>query len=888
MDAELWPRAVELFHAALDQPEGEQAEFVIAGTGDDPALREAVLTMLDEDRRGVSRLERGVAEVIGHLDVELDTSSAFEPPGRIGHYEREGFLGRGGMGAVWKYRRPDTNRPMAIKFLLQEGRLPAVRRRRFAREIYTLARLRQPHIVSFHDAGTLEDGTPWFAMDCVEEHTQGLRFTGYCRESGRSVEEQLGLFRTVCEAVLYAHRQGIIHRDLKPSNILIDREGEPRIVDFGIARELEEPGNGEDATSPTERFMSTGYAAPEWIREGRIGVYTDVYALGVILYEVLTGRHPYRQDGPMGEDDAQKLPEKPSAVVRREASTAQPGARLSRSEWSDLDKLCLTAMHPDLKQRYPSVESLLRDVDHYLKHEPLDAQPGLLRYRAGKFVRRHRRGMAAAAAALALVAALIAGFTWRLALERNLARAEAERVRRVQDFMTGLLQGGDQEAGPTVDLRVSDMVDRGIQQAGALANEPRIQADLYQTLGTMAQKLGRLDQADALLQRALDEHQGLATPDPASTARNRFILGLLRADRGKAKQGEQMIRQALAEIEAAGSQGDPANRQLLGEAQLALGAAMIAAGEQKDAIPVVQRAVTTLRSVSTGTSTPALGRAYATLGDAEIYLGKYGEAAAADRQALAIDRATYGDRHPHLAEDLSNIAQIDEVRGRYTEAEPLERQSLAIMQGWYGPEHPETARKMTTLASTLVYENKTAEADGLLARALAIEERVYGSESVHVAYVLNSIGSATLLEKRFDEAERDFERVGAIHKQAYGDADYRVAVALGKLASVYQQQNRYPEGERLLRDVVDRFTRAMGAGNIQTAMSQVRLGRTLLHENKYAEAALYSRAGYETLSRQTSSTTSYVIGSRHDLALEYAALGQPEQARRFADPPPAH
>jgi serine/threonine-protein kinase len=582
----------------------------------------------------------------------------------------------------------------------------------------------------------------------------------------------------------------------------------------------------------------------------------------------------------MAEDYAHRLPEKPSAVVRREAS-AGPETRLSRAEWSDLDKLCLTAMHPDMRQRYPSVESLLREIDHYLHNEPLDAQPGLLRYRAGKFVRRHRRGLAASAAALALVTAMIAGFTWRLTRERNLARAEAARVRRVQDFMTGLLQGGDQEAGPTVDLRVSAMVDRGIEQAGALANEPRIQADLYQTLGTMAQKLGRLDQADALLQKALDEHQALATPDPATTAGNRFALGLLRADRGKAKEGEQMVRRALAEIEAL----KPTNPQLLGEAQLALGAAMIAAGEQKDAVPILLQAAATLQSLSGGAAAPALGRAYATLGDAEVYLGKYGEAEAADRQALAVDRATYGERHPHIAEDLSNIAQIDELRGRYAEAEPLERESLAIMQGWYGPEHPETARKMTTLSATLLYENRDAEADGLLARALAIQERVYGSESVHVAYVVNAMGMLNLHEKRYDEAERDYRRVESIYKQAYGDADYRVAVALGNLASVYLAAKRYPESERLLRDVVDRFTRALGATNIQTGMSQVRLGRTLLHENKYAEAATYSRAGYDTLSKQTSSTTSYVTGSRHDLAIEYTALGQPEQARQFADPP---
>jgi serine/threonine-protein kinase len=882
MDRELWPRAVELFHAALDRPEAEQAEFVAAGSEGNPELRDAVLGMLDEDRRGVSRLRRGVAEFVGLMSSEFDSSKPFSPPNRIGPYQGEGFLGRGGMGAVWKYVRVDTGLPVAIKFLLLDGGLPEVRRRRFAQEIQTLAKLRHPHIVSFHDAGALEDGTPWFVMDFVEEHVQGARFTDYCREPGQPITERLRLFRVVCEAVLHAHQQGIIHRDLKPSNILIDRDGQPRVVDFGIARELQEPGERDDATSLTQRFMSPDYAAPEWKREGRVGVYTDVYSLGVILYEILTGQHPYRKSvtgrDSVGEDFTRKLPEKPSAVVRR-ALSAQSEAKLSRAEWSDLDKLCLTAMHPDPAERYRSVESLLRDVDHYLNHEPLDAQPGLLRYRTAKFVRRHRRGFATAAAALVLLAALIAGFTWRLARERNLAQAEAARVRSIQDFMTGLLQGGDEEAGPTVDFRVSAMIDRGIQQAGALGNDHRLQADLYQTLGTMAQKLGRLDQAEALLEKALDEHQSLAPADPAGTVSNRIALGLLRANKGNAKEGEQLARRALVEAQAL----RPANPLLLAESELALGTAMVLAGEQKDAVPVLRQAVAALQSLPSGGATQ-LGRAYAVLGEAKLYLGEYGEAETLYRQALAADRATYGDRHPHIAEDLGGIAEVLEVRGHYAEAEPLERQAVAIMQGWYGPDHPETARKMTTLASTLVYENKEAEADDLLGRALAIQERVYGDQHPKVAYVLNSIGSATLYERRYAEAERDFERVASIYRGFYGDSDYRVAVALGNLASVYQAEKRYPECERLLRDVVERFARSLGPANIQTGMAQVRLGRTLLQENKYDEAAMYSGAGYETLSKQTSSTTSFVAGSRHDLALEYVALGQPEKARQYSDP----
>jgi eukaryotic-like serine/threonine-protein kinase len=883
MDGVLWLRIVDIFHAALERPQAEQAAFVAAASDGNGEVEREVLAMLDEDRRGVSRLQRGIGEAAGEAFGESIEIPAYVPPERIGPYERREFLGRGGMGAVWKAVRSDTRLPAAIKVLLPLDPLPAALRKRFAGEINALARLRHPHIVSFHDAGVLDDGTPWFVMDYVEEYVRGMAFTAYCRLPGRSIQERLRLFRVVCEAVLYAHLQGIIHRDLKPSNILIAKDGSPRIVDFGIARELQASGGLAEATLPSERFMSPGYAAPEWKDKGEVGVYTDVYSLGIILYEMLAGRHPYRKppqaSGVIDEQGWRNLPERPSVAAQANPSKGDE-LKLARWAWKDLDNLCLMAMHPDLRQRYASVESLLRDVDHYLTNEPLDAQPGLLLYRAGKFLRRHRRAVLATVTALALVVSMASAFMWQLARERNQAVAEAARVRHIQDFMTNLLQGGDQNAGPAANLPVTAMIDRGVKEADTLSDEPMVQADLYQTLGTMSQKLGRLDQAEILLERSLKERRSLRSPDPAEIASTQIALAMVWSDEGKTKEAVRLVQRSLDEIRSHAT----SSKVSIGKAQLALGNAMIAAGEQSRAIGILRQAISTIQTAE-GSRSADLARALGTLADAEVYSANYDVADSLNRKALAIDRAVYGENHPHVADDLGDLAQSLEVRGYYAQAETLEREALAIMEKWYGPDHPETARKLTTLASTLTYEDKNTEAHKLLERALAIQERVYGPQHPRVAYVLNAMASVELGERAFQAAERDDSRVADIYRQAYGDQDYRVAVALGNLASVYQAEKHYAKCESLLLDVIGRFTRAVGARNINTGMARVRLGMALLQDGKYRASVEQSLAGYEILDKQMNPDSGWIEGARRDLAEGYTELGEAQNAEEFRAKP---
>src|ERR1700730_1423709 len=409
MDRARWDRIQKLFHDAADVPQGEQRVFLEAACGDDEELVVEVLNMLDQDANGHSLLDRNIA------DIAQETLANAIPASLIlkefGPYRIMKLLGEGGMGVVYLAERRDLGTEVAIK-VLRDAWLSPARRERFASEQRTLAQLNHPLIARLYDADTLDDGTPWFVMEYVD----GVPLTQYCREHECSVEERLHLFRSVCEAVQHAHANAVIHRDLKPSNILVKSDGSIRLLDFGIAKQLESLDLQVDQTMTGLRMMTPAYASPEQIRGDRVGISTDVYSLGVILYELLTGQLPFDLSGLTPAEAASIIaehePGKPSAAVRRTTDSDANSHALSwrKTSWADLDVPCLNAMHKDPRRRYQSVEALIRDIDHYLNGEPLEARPDTLRYRTAQVVRRHRRAVAAATLVFALLIGIVTFF----------------------------------------------------------------------------------------------------------------------------------------------------------------------------------------------------------------------------------------------------------------------------------------------------------------------------------------------------------------------------------------------------------------------------------------------------------------------------------------------
>ena len=866
MDAERWVLVQSLFHGASDLPLGERRPFLDAACVNDPELLTEVEALLDADERGVDILDRGVADVAR----AVLGGEASAPGQRIGRYRIERLIGEGGMGIVYLAERDtEVGGKVAIK-ILRDAWLSPARRERFANEQRTLAQLTHPSIARFYDADTLTNGTPWFAMEYVE----GVPLNVHCASRVCSITERLRLFRIVGEAVHYAHRHLVIHRDLKPSNILVRPDGTVALLDFGIAKQLESLEAPVEHTRTGLRFMTPAYAAPEQLRGDRAGVQTDVYSLGVVLYELLAGRLPFdlahRTPGEAQTIILEHDPVKPSAVAKRVAERS--GIPAGAASWADLDVLCLTAMHKDPARRYQSVEALMRDVDHYLKDEPLEARSDSMRYRAVKFAKRNRRPLIGVALAGTLGIALTAFYTVGLARARNAAIAEAARTQRIQRFMTNLFEGGDETTGPAESLRVVTLVDRGVRQARALDRDPAIQAELYTTLGSIYQQLGQLDRADSLIRAGLDERRSVFGPDHPEVASSLVMLGLLRSDQAKLDEAEHLVRDGFA----MDARHLPATDPAIARAAAALGRVLRERGQYDSAVAVLQDAVR-LQSVPGADSTD-LSETLTTLANTQYYAGHYATSDSLNRRVLAMDRALHGDRNPSVADDLINLGAIEHDLGHYPEAERFYREALDIDRAWYGPENPETASILPMLARTLIAEKQYDEAVSMLRQGLAIQEKTYGPVHPRVASALNALGLAALAQGDLDGAERDFTRMGDIYRAVYGDQHYTVGIAQSDLGSVYAKRENYPKAERYLRDAVRRLTAAQGADHLNTGVARIKLGEVLLADGRFDEARRESLMGYGIVAKQAGTGDTWLVTARKDIAAESAAVN-----RKLAD-----
>ena len=752
MDAQRWERIQALFHRAADLPAAEQATLLDQECQGEPELAAEVAALLREDASGSTLLDAGLAHLADR--VLGDPPSPALPRQEFGRYRIKSMLGEGGMGVVYLAERMDLGGLVAIK-ILRDAWLSPARRDRFANEQRTLAQLNHPAIARLYDADTMGDGTPWFVMEYVE----GVPLTTYGVEHRLSVADRLRLFRAVCEAVQYAHRHLIIHRDLKPSNILVRPDGTVVLLDFGISKQIDSLDGPADKTHTAMRFMTLAYAAPEQMRGGQSGVYTDVYSLGVVLYELLTERLPFDVgQRSLGEAESFILnhePVRPSAVARRVAERAGDGARrsmVSRASWSDLDVLCLTAMHKDSQRRYRSVEALIRDVDHYLRGEPLDARPDSARYRLTKFMTRYRRPISAATLVVMGAIATIAFYTVRLKAARDAAVAQVARTQRIQRFMLNLFNGDDNTAGPSDSLHVVTMVGRGVREARMLDDEPGVQAALYGTLGGIYQRLGNVDRADTLLRAALERQRKLS-PDNPDVAASLVALGLLRSEQARYDEAEQLVREGLAMSKRELPAADPA----IGRQTMALGQVMDDRGSFDSAIAILGDAVR-LQS-RPGIDPVDLSESLNRLANSHYYVGHYAVSDSLNRLGLAMDRRIYGERNPQVADDLINLGAVQHDLGHYHEAEAYLRQALSIDREWYGDDHPETASVLTILSRTLVMELRFDEAIASLKQALRIQERVYGPSHPRVASALNALGAAALGQGSLDEAQAYFTRM---------------------------------------------------------------------------------------------------------------------------------
>lgn len=866
-----WARVQAVFHDALERPDAEREAFVRAACDGDPEMVDEVLELIVEDGLAHAVLDGDIARV---ADGVLRQTA---PPGdAIGPYRIVRELGRGGMGVVYLAERPDIGLLAAVK-VLQDASLSPARRARFVSEQRTLASLVHPGVARLYDADLLPDETPYFVM----EYVPGATLDRHCAERNVGVRARLRLARAICEAVAFAHGRAVIHRDLKPSNVMVTEDGAPKLLDFGIAKHLgEDTVGGPEVTRTSLRMMTPAYAAPEQLLGEPIGVYTDVYALGVMIYELITGRLPYdlttltpaQAERTVTETD----PAWPSSAWRDGAAGAPPDiAGVSRAEWSDLDVLCSTAMHRDVTRRYPSAEALGRDIDHFLAGTPLEARPDSTAYRMSKFARRNRRALAIGAAVVAGFVSTGTFYAWSLADARDRALAEAERTRRIQAFTENLFRGGDEAAGPADTLRVLTLLDRGVEEARLLTMDPSAQSDLYLTLGTIYGQLGRFDEADSLLSGALDLRASIDDGDRARIAEVQVARAELRTKDGAYTEAEAILRPALATLEAQRPRDDLA----IARVRASLGVALEGQGDFEPAISFLEQAIDTYERRRRGSVEHA--QAIGALAATHFYAGHLDTADSLNHRAIALDRVLHGDVHPTIADSYINLAAAEAQRGRYREAEVLFRDALHILEAYHGPDHPETASALRMLGSNLIYQARLEEARPLVERALAIQERTLSPDHPRLANTMGDLAYLRLDAADYDEAIRLYERIVDIYRATNGDRHYFVAIGLSNLANAYMTAGRLAESETIFRDVVARFAESRGADHLDTGIARIKLGRVLLRQGRASEAEGELLAGYELVKAQAAPTVSWLRAAREDLVGAYEALSRPDRAEFF-------
>jgi serine/threonine-protein kinase len=872
MDESRWQQIQQIFEQAVELPRSTQPSAVATLCGGDEALQAEVLQMLEADARADPLLDSGLDHAaFAVLDFGALPSLVEQ---QIGPYRLIKLLGEGGMGIVYLAERTDIGGQVAIK-LLRDAWFSPMRRERFRTEQLTLAQLNHPAIARIYDSNTLEDGTPWFVMEYADGLPLNEYWAKFKMERAGTLRDCLRLIRRVAEAVQYAHSHAIIHRDLKPSNILVIETGEVKLLDFGIAKQLNAEESQPNRTVTGLRMMTLAYASPEQLAGSAVGVYTDIYALGVLLFELITGQlpQPALASGAIATRDEV---ERPSAVIRRSRPElwATLRSQFTRSEWADLDALTLKALEPDSQRRYRTADALIRDLDALLEGRPLEAQPPSLGYTVGKFIRRNRRALLGVATAVLLIAATIAFYTVRLERSKNAALREAARTRAIQQFTESLFDGGNESAGPSAELKVTELLDRGRQEAAGLSNDPEMQSDMQETLGGIYQKLGKFDLAEPLLVSALTAREKLFGQQSPQYAESLISLGLLRKDQAQLKEAERLTRQAVAISQSL----RPASRPATAHALVALGSVLKVAAKYDQAQQALESALKL--QPQNAAATAATGENLTELGEVYFYQGKYSLSEQINKQALAIDSRLFGDSNPNSAQALNNLGSIEMNRANYRASENYYRRALAITQAWYGSDHPQTTANLTSLAEPLTMDNQIPEAQSLLERALAIQTRTNGQVNATVATTENQLGIVATQAKKYDEATRYFTQARDTWERLYGDAYPSIAVADSNLGSICMAQKDLPCAERQFRLAVERL-RKYAPNTLNDAVAHVKLGRTLLREGRFADAEPETLRGYQFLVKNVSPNDQFLAGARKDLAADYDALHKPNLAARF-------
>ena len=842
MDEKNWHNVKEIFLAALEKDAKSRTKFLDEVCGEDANLRTEVESLLSSHEEVEEFIETPVFQV-----GEVFTNGANPKEKLIGKYKIIREIGVGGMGVVFLAAREDEQfrKRVAIK-LVKRGLDTEDVLRRFRNERQILASLHHPHIASLLDGGTSDDGLPYFVMEYIE----GAPLLQYCDEHQLSINECLDLFKTICSAVQHAHQNLVIHRDLKPSNILVTHDGEVKLLDFGVAKFLnpELMGDNLSQTQTQFRVMTPEYASPEQVRGGHITTATDIYSLGVILYELLTGSRPFKLKDTSPEEMVRLIcdiePAPPSVISNfkfqisnfEEKSDDNRKSQIENRKFlkGDLDNIILLALRKEPSRRYKSVEAFSEDIERYLKGLPVAARPNTFKYRASKYFRRHKVGVfAASLILLSLIGGIIVS-VW----QARIARQEKAKAEAINYFLQSLLENSDPNMNsPTAKrsgMTVKDVLDEASKRLETedLENQPEVRAELQRIIGTSYLTQGEYDSAERNLRSALEAENRIYGENSPETLKTLVSLGELFVTKTDKASAENIYRQRLSILRNEQKKGNISADYLL-----------------------------------------------AALNDFALLKRSQGfsnEASAILREGL--------DLRGQISPEAKNVYGIMEAvyaltladQGKFDEAINIVRPKVEEMKKQANPETPELCGNLTALGSFQLEKSELDEAEKNLAEAEKIYRKLYAPTFIPLGDNLRLQAHFFYEKGNLAEAEKKIDETLQIYRQSSTTQYTNYPAALIVKGLILNRKNQSPEAEKFLREALKLRTDFLPKEHFWVSLTESALGECLMTQKKYAEAETLLTESFENLKVSQGAENPRTEAARQKLISLHQQMQNPE------------